>query len=767
MFTSTRKKIAVTASEAIIKGLSDEGGLFVPSDYGKLNIDSEYTSKGYKGIAYSVLRMFLDDFTDEEIHYVIDGAYGADNFPFGEVNIHSFPDNLAFLELYKGPTLAFKDMALTMLPYLMEVSKRKFNEKRRTMILVATSGDTGGAALSGFKGVKGTDITVLYPLGGVSDIQEKQMLYYTGGNAAAFSYKGNFDDCQTLVKKLFENYKGGDKVILSSANSINIGRLLPQIIYYVYSYCALVQSKKIKLGEKIDFVVPTGNFGNIFAGIIARKIGVPIERFICASNKNQILYDFFTTGKYDARRDFYKTNSPAMDILVSSNLERLLYLAADENEEYVSSVMQSLKKDGVYEVNREIRDKLNFISAAHCDEADTKSGIKQALNDLNYLIDPHTAVAYKAYLNNRSARYTVIVSTASPYKFPQTVAEAIGLNANADEFKLIDEIASRVGEKVPCGIEILRKSEKTAVEIDEKTIEDKIYYRNSFDISTPATSANLSVGFDCIGVAFTINNIYGFKRSIADKTIGFGHIDISKNLVLSSYKRVFDKAKLDYIPVEITMKKLTVPFARGLGSSSCCVVAGAVAANVMLNNYFSKEQLLNIMTEIEGHPDNVAPCCYGGAVASIVDGGVTLFAKYKVSPKLKFIVAIPEVKLATSKARAVLKKQVPLCDAVHNLSRAIFLPRALEGGDVSLLRTVFDDRLHEPYRIPLIDGAAELKAEAIDNGCACCVSGAGSSMLIVSYDYRIIDTLIGKGFGKKWKFEKAEVDYGGAKIIER
>ena len=347
MYISTRGGEKLTASQAILKGLSSDGGLFLPESLSKLNFTADYFNKNYKQIAFDVFKLFLDDFTDAEIEFAINSAYDSVNFRERMVALKSFGD-ITFLELYHGPTLAFKDMALTILPFLIDISKAKNNVNKKSLILVATSGDTGGAALSSFMKSGKFDTVVLYPDGGVSEIQEKQMLYYTDDRTKAFAMKGNFDDCQTFVKEIFSKYNHEGDVLLSSANSINIGRLIPQVIYYVYSYAQMRKSGYLKDGEEFNVCVPTGNFGDIFAGFLAREIGVPVNTFICASNKNNVLSDFFNTGVYDKNRQFYKSNSPAMDILVSSNLERLVFLACNRNGEKVKGYMKSLSQTGRY-----------------------------------------------------------------------------------------------------------------------------------------------------------------------------------------------------------------------------------------------------------------------------------------------------------------------------------------------------------------------------------------------------------------------------------
>ena len=476
MYISTRSNERLTASKAILKGLASDGGLFIPEVFPTIEFDTTWTKKTYQEIAIEVFKLFLDDYTDEEIAYCVNSAYDKVNFEEGMVGFKIF-DKLSFLELYKGPTLAFKDMALTILPFLIEVAKKKNNVTDKSLILVATSGDTGGAALSSFMKSGTFDTVVLYPYKGVSEIQEKQMLYYTDERTKAFAIEGNFDDCQNFVKGIFKVYPKDSGVLISSANSINIGRLVPQIIYYVYAYFRGVESGWIKFGEGFDICVPTGNFGDIFAGYIAKQIGVPINKLICASNVNNVLTDFFTTGVYDKNRQFKKSNSPAMDILISSNLERLVYLATGRNGDRVKSLMQDLNDKGKYSLNEDERAFMSDFVGFYADENQTLKSINKAFNEYKYLIDPHTAVAYYCYNFLNKGNKTLIVSTASPYKFPSTIATALGLNANKSEFDLIKDIATHTDTDVPYGISKLQASKNTTILKTKEQIENIVYYK--------------------------------------------------------------------------------------------------------------------------------------------------------------------------------------------------------------------------------------------------------------------------------------------------
>lgn len=758
MYISTRGGEKLTASKAILKGLSDDGGLFIPEQIGKIKIDENYLKKSYNEIAFDVLRLFLDDFTDDEINYAVNSAYDKTNFPSGAVGFKNF-GNLCFLELFLGPTLAFKDMALTMLPYLMEIAKKKNGEKRKSLILVATSGDTGGAALSSFKKSGAFDTVVLYPHGGVSEIQEKQMLYYTDARTRAYAVDGNFDDCQTFVKQIFSDYRVKD-VLLSSANSINVGRLVPQVIYYVYAYISAVNAGVITLGEKINAVVPTGNFGDIFAGYLAKKIGVPLNKFVCASNVNNVLTDFFKSGVYDKNRAFYKSNSPAMDILISSNLERLLYYVTG-GAKRVGELMRELKTCGKYSLTESERANLSEFLAEYSTEEETLAAINSAYSSINYLIDPHTAVAYDCYNKSKiSKEKAILVSTASPFKFPYTVAKALNLNTDGGEGEIIKRMGAMAYGGIPYGIKKLLGSNKPTVVKTKDEIKDIVEYKKQeYVVKVPVTTANLGSAFDSGGVALSAYNAFKFERADKDEIVGFNKGDINKNLVLISYKKLFEEEKQEYIPVKITMLENEAPSSRGLGSSATCIVAGVLGANNMLKNAYGKAELLRVMTVLEGHPDNVAPCYLGGMVFSFVgDGGEVRFAKYCVAPSVKFTAFIPPFELSTKKAREVLPKTVSFKDAVYNLSRAAVLGRAFESGDLELIEGAVEDKLHESYRYPLIRGGEKLKAELEKQGYAVTISGAGPTILAIGDTYA--ESVDGGAFAVK----PLSVDNDGAKV---
>ena len=468
VYHSTRNsEETATASEAILKGLTSDGGLFVPDSIPKLIVSLEdLTQMSYQEIAYAVMKEFLTDFTEEELKTCINNAYDS-KFDTEEIAVTKKVDGAYYLELFHGATIAFKDMALSILPHLLVTSARKNNVKNEIVILTATSGDTGKAALAGFADVPGTKIIVFYPKSGVSPIQEKQMVTQKGDNTYVIGIKGNFDDAQTGVKKMFSN-KELAKVMndngfqFSSANSINIGRLVPQVVYYVKAYADLLKQGALKAGEPMNVVVPTGNFGNILASYYAKQMGIPIGKFVCASNKNKVLFDFFETGKYDRNREFYVTTSPSMDILISSNLERMIYRIAGNDAKQCAKFMAALTKDGEYVITDAMKAELSEFFGAFGSEEETAVKIKEVYDKEGYVMDTHTAVAAVAYDKYKVATGddktpTVIASTASPYKFTRSVMDAIDPAYDAeDDFELVDELNKVSKTAIPKAIEEIR-----------------------------------------------------------------------------------------------------------------------------------------------------------------------------------------------------------------------------------------------------------------------------------------------------------------------
>ena len=477
-----------TAAQAIIQGIAEDRGLYVPERIPNLPMEiSAYRGKSYREVANSVIGAFFDDFTSEELAYCIDGAY-IDKFTAPEVVPVKEAGGAYFLELYHGRTAAFKDLALSILPYLLTTAIKKENEDKKICILTATSGDTGKAALEGFADVPGTEIIVFFPNRGVSEVQERQMITQTGDNTHVFAIEGNFDDAQTAVKKIFNDRGFAEKLAeygcrFSSANSINIGRLVPQVAYYVWGYVNLLDKGVIKEGEPVNIVVPTGNFGNILAAYYAYRMGIPVNRFVCASNRNRILTDFFSTGNYDMQRPFYLTNSPSMDILISSNLERLLYHLSGGNGEEISRLMTSLDENKSYHVSSEIRSGMEKFWGGCATVEETNETIGTMYRDNGYLFDTHTAVAYKVYgdyvKETGDTTPTIIASTASPYKFAESVALSIGLEERPNGFEYIREIEEKTGVPVPAALRDLDKKpvrHGSGIEISDmqKAVEDSV-----------------------------------------------------------------------------------------------------------------------------------------------------------------------------------------------------------------------------------------------------------------------------------------------------
>ncbi len=467
IYKSTRNaNETATASMAILKGLANEGGLFVPDSIPAFDVSLEELAKmDYRQVAYNVMKLMLTDFTEEELMHCINSAYD-DKFDTKEIAPLVKKAGAYYLELFHGSTIAFKDMALSILPYLLTTSAKKNNVENEIVILTATSGDTGKAALAGFADVPGTKIIVFYPKNGVSPIQEKQMVTQKGDNTFVVGITGNFDDAQTGVKKMFSDvelndYLGTKGYQFSSANSINIGRLVPQMVYYVYAYTRLVANGDIKAGDKINVVVPTGNFGNILAAYYAKEMGLPIAKFICASNENKVLYDFFETGSYNRNREFILTTSPSMDILISSNLERLIYKIAGNDAAKNKELMTALNTAGEYTITEDMKANLASFYGNYASEAETSATIKKVYESDDYIMDTHTAVAATVYdkyvAETGDTTPTVIASTASPYKFTRSVMNSIDTEYDKQsDFDLVDELNRLSGVKVPQAIEDIR-----------------------------------------------------------------------------------------------------------------------------------------------------------------------------------------------------------------------------------------------------------------------------------------------------------------------
>lgn len=469
LYKSTRNaQNTVTASEAILKGLAEDGGLFVPADIPKLDVTmDDLKDMTYQETAYAVMKQFLTDFTEEEMKHCINTAYD-EKFDTEIIAPLVKVGDIYHLELFHGATIAFKDMALSILPHLLTTAAKKNHVTKEIVILTATSGDTGKAALAGFADVPGTKIIVFYPKDGVSKVQELQMVTQTGKNTEVVAIHGNFDHAQSGVKALFEDKELEKQLAdagyqFSSANSINIGRLVPQVVYYVYAYAKLLQNEEITSGEKINVTVPTGNFGNILAAYYAKQMGVPIDKLICASNENKVLFDFFKTGTYDRNRDFVLTSSPSMDILISSNLERLIYAIAGQDAEKNAQLMGQLKTDGLYQITPDMKAQLESFIGGYATEEETAAIINETYKSTGYIMDTHTAVAAHVCTANKETgkdpNKFLIASTASPYKFARSVMTAIDPGyEKMDEFALIDELEKLSKVDVPKAIEEIRNA---------------------------------------------------------------------------------------------------------------------------------------------------------------------------------------------------------------------------------------------------------------------------------------------------------------------
>ena len=468
-YKSTRSdSVPVPASKAILMGLAEDGGLFVPTEFPALDVSlTDLAKMDYRGVAYEVMKLMLTDFTEDELKSCIRNAYG-ENFDDREIVPVRKADGAYFLELFHGPTIAFKDMALQILPYLLTTSARKNAEEKEIVILTATSGDTGKAAMAGFADVPGTRIMVFYPKDGVSSIQERQMVTQKGDNTRVVGIRGNFDDAQSEVKKIFGDAALREEMAekgfaFSSANSINIGRLVPQIVYYVFAYTRLLKTGVIKEGEKINIVVPTGNFGNILAAYYGAQMGLPVGKLVCASNSNRVLFDFFTTGTYDRNRDFILTSSPSMDILISSNLERLIYHISGNSSEKTAALMKDLGEKGVYAITDEMKAGLSMFTGGYATEEETADAIRRLYNAEGYVIDPHTAVAAHVYdcFRSQTGDQTpaVIASTASPFKFENSVMRALNEPSDLPDLELADRLSDKAGVAVPEAVNVLRTAE--------------------------------------------------------------------------------------------------------------------------------------------------------------------------------------------------------------------------------------------------------------------------------------------------------------------
>jgi len=481
-YYSSRSNFKVKSKQAISMGIAPDGGLFVPDKFPKLSLEKIISFNNYKEFAYYILEKYLDDFTKDEIAYCIENAYNNEKFNHDVVNQKKLNSSEFALELWHGPTYAFKDVALQILPYFLLISIKEYRN-HKVLILVATSGDTGKAALEGFKDVDNTKIIVFYPSEGVSEVQKRQMTTQEGSNTFVAGIKGNFDDAQSAVKEIFTDAEFSKIVnnygyYWSSANSINWGRLIPQVIYYVYSYAKLVKENEISLGDKVNFVVPTGNFGNVLAGYISKVMGLPVNKFIIASNKNAVIADFIKTGIYDRRRNFYKTISPSMDILIASNIERLIYMVLSHDSEKTKYYMDKLRKEGYFEVDQKTKSAIQEdFWADYADDNETINEINKVYSEFGYLCDPHSAVGFNIYnkyvSQTKDRTKTILLQTASPFKFAYHVLNALGNYKDIDHFEAINMLSNITKNPIPSGIKDIDKKK-----VLHSHIIDKLSMRN-------------------------------------------------------------------------------------------------------------------------------------------------------------------------------------------------------------------------------------------------------------------------------------------------
>ena len=779
-YISTRNEnIRKSAAEAILMGIADDGGLYVPGDLSEVRFPMDkLCALTEMEISATVLSLLFSDgsmFDSDKEKFLgaVSRAYDG-KFENGDFAPVAKVGDAFVMELYHGPTCAFKDVALQLLPHLISEAKRSTKMTEDIVILTATSGDTGSAALEGFSDIPGIKIVVFYPKHGTSAVQERQMVSCAGKNTCVCAVEGNFDDAQSGVKHIFNTIKLPEGVRLSSANSINIGRLAPQIAYYFKSYRDLVNSKEIKFGDKLNFIVPTGNFGDILAGYFAKEMGLPVAKLICASNENNVLTEFFEDGVYNKNREFHITKSPSMDILISSNLERLLYFVC--GSERCKQYMSELARSGSYKIDADELARIREVFDAGCaDDEDTYKTIKDVYEKHGYLIDTHTAVAWNVYekwsAEHSNGCKSVILSTASAYKFSSGVLHSLGLEC-PNEFDAIEILSKRTGIRPPKVIADIRSKRivhsNTIKKESMMTLVESMIKRNKAVVRVPATSANLGSGFDCTGIAFRKYDVFSFEKT--ENTVEFENFESKysnkDNLAYIAYKKVCDVVGCDAY-VKIKSIKTDIPITRGLGSSAALIVAGAYAANILTGQKLSVQEIFEICNAIEGHPDNIAPALFGGLCTSIVANGKPKAQKYTVSDALCFTAIIPDFAVDTKAARAVLPQNISREDAIFNMQRVALLPHAFEKGSIELIKLVTEDRLHENYRKPLFKNINQIEKAAYECGAiSFTVSGAGPTCLALS------QTQISKELNNKisnlennWVALSVSVDNEGAKEI--
>lgn len=765
-YYATRSNEVVNAPDAILNSFDSDGGLYFFNNVPKLEINS-LLNKSYQDVAYEVLKEYFDCFSEQDLKAAIDKAYSKNNFIDKILDIKHLND-YSYLELFHGKTLAFKDMALSLYPHLINLAKKQLNIYEKLYILAATSGDTGKAALEAVKDLNDINIAVLYPNQGVSITQKEQMRKQQGNNVEVLAIDGNFDDAQSCVKSIFNSSQANEnfKKIgyhLISANSINIARLLPQIVYYAYSYVKIVESKQIKMNEKIDVYVPTGNFGNILAGFLAKKMGVPIDKLVCVSNENNVLYDFFNTGVYDiSNRELEKTYSYSMDILISSNLERYLYFKLGNQR--TKELMKDLKENKIFKVSNEELELLQSdIIVSYGDNQDILDTIKKEYQENKYLIDPHTALARKSY---NSKNHALIVATASPFKF----VDVVKLAFENSEYK--QEINEYLLNNKPLQIKELENLDirfnkvVNAFEVEDYLLTQAAdFNKNSFEVIVPATTANIGAGFDTSGIALSLYNKFTFiKNDNLDIISNYDGYNDEDNMVYQTFVEImkkYNKKIDDSFKLKI---EGDVPISRGLGSSSTCIIAGVAAANIIGKLNLSKEDIAYEGSIIEGHPDNIIPAVLGGMVSGVIANEKIFYQRISVSKKLGFYAMISQQLLSTSLARAALPPHVEYFDAIFNISRASIALNAFEKVIVSHLPIVCDDCIHQEYRMALIDNIDDVR-KIIDSNkfITYWISGAGTTMMFLGHkDNENEINLYNET--EKLNLLKLEVDYKGMQI---
>ena len=780
MYHSTRdQQHVVSGAQAILQGIADDGGLFVPEKFENLS-DLIQERSPYHKLCERILESFFPQLSFGE---EIKEAY--DRFAVPDAARVSSVQDLFVLELYHGPTAAFKDFALQILPILIKKSKQQLGNDKRTLILTATSGDTGKAALEGFANVDGVDsgidIAVLYPSEGVSHVQKRQMMTQEGKNVQVFGIEGDFDAAQRAVKQAFLNEglkrdleKWG--IEFSSANSINIGRLVPQIAYYFYSYQDLLQKAVIVQGEAVDFCVPTGNFGDILAGYYAKQMGLPIGNLICASNENKVLKEFFETGIYDRRRALILTSSPSMDIVVSSNLERFLFHCLKDTRA-VRDYMRQLEENGFYQLSEEHFEKVkrSGIVADYSKSPQAHQAIRELLEESGYLMDTHTAIAWNVARKKKSKNKMVVLSTASAYKFAPDVARAIGLEFS-DEENAMEVLSEHTGVEIPQNLKKVMKQQVIHQEVIQ--VEDfaerllSCQSNRRMSIRVPATSANMGPGFDVLGVAVCL--FAEFEVEVKELSSDRPPEDIrlelfgvepefqnKENLFYKSYRYAAERIGSSLVPKTLTIKVHSeIPVSRGLGSSSAFIVGGVMLAFELSKRPYTKAEVLEVANAIEGHPDNVAPAIFGGLRASMQEGERAYSMPLPIFDDLHFVAIVPEERFSTQKAREVLPKEVPFRDAVFNLSRLAMLIAGFCNRDYSMLRLSLEDRLHQAFRLPHMPHSEDILQRAGDAQ-GYYVSGAGSTIMILDESYEKVQNQFE---GCSYKVLHLKVDPDGAKI---